>query len=350
MKTYENEYFTFIRTEKESQVFLDVVRKRPTLPGAFVELLELASVPLIENPSCLLAIQSDDNYLLRDLQKVGFVIKGYLVERESGQSNLLWDSSRNEEFISLGNINEIANNKVRRIVLKSCGELKHPVNFGSKEAIDLLRKRERYLNGLTEFYYDPEEETENYSKTYYTKDNRKIDSFNELIDLRKSATSFESGLSNDQLMNVLNDTLSWTDKFSRPFPCAGGFGTFNAFVITESGKYKFNPEKNQIEKAEFNLDNSTIYELGGEISMFENCKTWIILTANMEKNIEKYASRAYRFSLIESGAIMQQIHLSCASFGFDCRILGGFDDRLVETMLNLNENEFVMAMMGMGAK
>jgi SagB-type dehydrogenase family enzyme len=347
MKAYENEYFTFIETVKDERLYFDLMRKRPTVPGAYVELLELLSVPMLDNSNCAILIPTEDNYLLKDLQMIGFTVEGYLVENIDSSKTYSWDGDQPECIIDFSNIEILAESKVLRLVLSASGTLCHPINFGALENINFFRKRERYLNGLTEFFYDPKSNKEE-SRSNFNPKKRNVKLFEEIISKRISASSFKRKLEDSELLNVLNDTFAWTTNGSRPFPSAGGLSAFTVYILNGNKKYIYNSKSNTLDTTDFYLDKSTLFELGGEISMFRGCETWAAITFDINIISEKYATRSYRFAMIETGAILQQMHLSCASFGFDGRILGGFDDALVEKLLKLRSHHMITALFGMG--
>jgi len=65
----------------------------------------------------------------------------------------------------------------------------------------------------------------------------------------------------------------------------------------------------------------------------------IIITSAIERSVGKYGERAYRYSLIEAGHIAQNIYLISQAIKIGCCALGGFNDKKISELLDINIDE-----------
>lgn len=65
----------------------------------------------------------------------------------------------------------------------------------------------------------------------------------------------------------------------------------------------------------------------------------IIITSVIERSVGKYGERAYRYSLIEAGHIGQNIYLISQAIKIGCCALGGFNDKKISKLLDINIDE-----------
>ncbi len=339
MKITENDYFLAKKYKKQDSFYISLSRKRPTLAGAFIEMLEVLSQNLINKECDFLLIDNDDQILLKDLQNIGFNTYGYLAD---------------DKLISLSDINLIAHTKkIQNIVLVVGSKIKHPSIENSKEFISFIRNRERYLTNLTELNPNIYKDTENL-KSFNLQDNDKLrvdNSFSSLSMKRTSANGFNSPLESSEIIQLLNDSLSYTQSNSikRPIACAGGLGNFKAYITNGDNNVEiYTPEDLNIKQTNIEWNNLLMDQIASNLETFNGCKTWLILSVDLVQLRSKYGARAYRFALMETGGLLHQLHLSATSYGFDFRILGGFDDKVVETLLHIGNEEVVTAICGLG--
>ena len=62
----------------------------------------------------------------------------------------------------------------------------------------------------------------------------------------------------------------------------------------------------------------------------------LFLTAVFERSIFKYADRGYRYILLEAGHVAQNLNLVANGLGLGCVNIGGFFDRQVDDLLDLD--------------
>jgi SagB-type dehydrogenase family enzyme len=68
----------------------------------------------------------------------------------------------------------------------------------------------------------------------------------------------------------------------------------------------------------------------------------IFVSAELRRPSRKYASRSYRFALMEAGAAMQNAYLAGAELGLPVRAVAGFDDDRAHAYLSLPDGSVVL--------
>lgn len=62
----------------------------------------------------------------------------------------------------------------------------------------------------------------------------------------------------------------------------------------------------------------------------------VFITAIFERSVFKYGDRGYRFIFLEAGHVAQNMNLVCAALGLGCVNIGGFFDREIDDLLDLD--------------
>jgi len=70
-----------------------------------------------------------------------------------------------------------------------------------------------------------------------------------------------------------------------------------------------------------------------------NSRAIMIITAIMRRSTGKYSERAYRYALLETGHIAQNIYLISCAINVGCCALGGFNDKKICDLLDIRINE-----------
>ncbi len=70
--------------------------------------------------------------------------------------------------------------------------------------------------------------------------------------------------------------------------------------------------------------------------MIEAAAAVILITAVFQRTTFKYGERGYRFALIEAGHVAQNIDLVASALGLPAANLGGFFDRELEMLLDVD--------------
>jgi len=176
-----------------------------------------------------------------------------------------------------------------------------------------------------------------------------------LICARRSARQFaETAVSRSQLEQILLDSAgsvrydvapSGLTTPHRVIPQAGAITSVTAYLLvlrrpadlTES-LYRLCPHTNTLHRLQDQQPAKKIlHSLGAEAEpSITACAAVIAFTANLERKAFKYANRGYRYALIECGCALQNAVLSLASQGLAGYPYGGFYDRELADLLQLD--------------
>lgn len=147
-------------------------------------------------------------------------------------------------------------------------------------------------------------------------------------------------------------------QFTRPFrmvPSAGALYPLDIYFHSSSineispGFYHYNPVENQLS---FLKEGDYTEEISKRMVFGEIAKKSsliIFITGLFERSVFKYKDRGYRFVLIESGHVGQNIDLICAAMNLGVMNIGGYFDREIDEFLELdgvNQSTVYMAAIG----
>lgn len=145
---------------------------------------------------------------------------------------------------------------------------------------------------------------------------------------------YSAGLVNIDTKNSINTTSR------RPYPSAGARYPLEIYVVIingeriKNGLYHYDVKDNKLEYLrEFNIENwidKAIQE-----NWAKESSAIFIITSVFERTTIKYKDRGYRYSLIEAGHLGQNIILTSMNLGFKSCPLGGFIDKEVIELLDL---------------
>jgi SagB-type dehydrogenase family enzyme len=102
------------------------------------------------------------------------------------------------------------------------------------------------------------------------------------------------------------------------------------------GLYHFNPAKRNIRFLREGNATKTICESLLQPNLALGASLVIFITAIFERSIFKYQDRGYRYTLLETGHVAQNINLVSAALSLGCVNLGGFLDREIDDYLDLD--------------
>jgi SagB-type dehydrogenase family enzyme len=139
--------------------------------------------------------------------------------------------------------------------------------------------------------------------------------------------------------------LNLGTAFPRPFrtvPSGGALYPLELFFHTTHveglavGVYHYNAARNDLrlvregDATELVADALVQREVGIQSSLM------LFITAMFERTTFKYGDRGYRFTLLEAGHVAQNVNLVCHALGLGCVNLGGFFDRRIDDLLDLD--------------
>jgi len=139
----------------------------------------------------------------------------------------------------------------------------------------------------------------------------------------------------------------------RFYPSAGARYPIEVYLLANNieglskGLYHYNVKSNTLEEIlKKDLSGKSIRLFGQDIS--KGNPNFIILTGVMSRSEVKYGLNAYRFGLIESGHIGQNIYLLSEEQRLGCCAIGGFDNELTTKLLDLSDDEIPLYVFALG--
>lgn len=102
------------------------------------------------------------------------------------------------------------------------------------------------------------------------------------------------------------------------------------------GLYHYNPSRHNLRLLREGDAGRTIAEGLVQPDMASKAAAIIFLTALFERSVFKYGDRGYRFILLEAGHVAQNINLVACGLGLGCLNIGGFFDRRIDELLDLD--------------
>jgi SagB-type dehydrogenase family enzyme len=107
-------------------------------------------------------------------------------------------------------------------------------------------------------------------------------------------------------------------------------------VSFQSGLYHYNPTENHLRLIRSGDHTQTIAHALVQQNVAHDASLIIFITALFDRSTFKYGDRGYRFALMESGHVAQNIDLAALGLGLGSINLGGFYDRRIDDFLDLD--------------
>lgn len=120
----------------------------------------------------------------------------------------------------------------------------------------------------------------------------------------------------------------------------------------ELGIYHYSPSLNAVKRIRPGDHSAEIARALVEFQsgLSRTLSTIIFITAILQRATFKYRNKGYRFALLEAGHVAQNINLTAVALGMSAINIGGYYDRLVDKMLDLDGlNHSVLYMNGICA-
>ncbi len=179
---------------------------------------------------------------------------------------------------------------------------------------------------------------------------------------RKSSRKFgKKPITIDQLSSLLyfsaglrsNQTSSWiTDRF---YPSGGARYPLETYIISLNmkelprGLYHYYLRTHSLEH--LMLFDSFDYLQYFKDKWIQKSSCLIIITAVFKRTTVKYKNRGYRYILIETGHLSQNIYLNASVLNIGCCACGGFVDDQLNNFLDIDGvNEATLYVLGIGSK
>lgn len=183
----------------------------------------------------------------------------------------------------------------------------------------------------------------------------KPDSLTELLQKRESTRVFKNErLPFSKIEKILRSI--YMDSESHFVPSAGSFYPLEFYVILnfdyeefKAGLYKYNHLRSDLvplPQEVFPRLNKFLFSS----SVVENSSLIICVVANHEFLNFKYANRAYRYLLLETGHVAQNAYILAANEDVGIVEQGAFNDKTLTAYLNLNPSQFFSTTLIFGVK
>lgn len=179
---------------------------------------------------------------------------------------------------------------------------------------------------------------------------------------RKSGRQFSGfSISKKELSYLLFSSCGLTrlsttlDDSRRPYPSAGARYPLEVYPLIQNcngidkGLYHYNVKENVLELLlKEDLGKWLIKVTGGE-KWVEKAAVVFIITGVLDRTRVKYGDRGYRYALLEAGHLGQNICLLATEIGLGSCCVGGFIDREVNKLLDIDlQKEVSLYMIAIG--
>lgn len=148
--------------------------------------------------------------------------------------------------------------------------------------------------------------------------------------------------------NGITSTLRYPGQtyYLRAAPSAGALYPTVTYVLVRNveglppGLYHYAPRRHQLHRVR--ADETLGEQLAALLPyghLVEQAPVTFVFSSMYFRSAWKYGGRAYRYCCLDAGHLAVQTGLTAAALGYGARFIGRFDDRQVNTLLELNEQE-----------
>jgi len=170
---------------------------------------------------------------------------------------------------------------------------------------------------------------------------------------RTSTRSFSHELlTRDQIGTLLAHSYS---SQTSPVPSGGGLYPLKLYVLVTKdqsdlpkGYYEYNPRDDTLTLFNRGVDVELLKHIYDSEVLPYNASVFIVIASDLFRQPHKYANRGYRFTLMECGAVAQNLTLSCVEQGISSCQLGGAMDELLKKELELDEPVYPLLSIAIG--
>lgn len=147
------------------------------------------------------------------------------------------------------------------------------------------------------------------------------------------------------------------DNSRRPYPSAGARYPLEVYPLVlncegiKRGLYHYNVKEHSLEILLQKDLSSWFFNVTGEERWLMQSAVVLIITGVLDRTRIKYGDRGYRYILIETGHLGQNISLLATELGLGSCALGGFIDAEVDRLLDINfTKETTLYLIAIGKK
>jgi SagB-type dehydrogenase family enzyme len=188
--------------------------------------------------------------------------------------------------------------------------------------------------------------------------------------ITKSNTSIEEALKQRRSTRVYKNTpltlkkiaqLLWaaqgitTQNGFRTAPSAGALYPLNVYLVTDdmaglpAGVYQYSPDNHSLNlrasgDKTIQLANTSKHQA----SMLKSSNAYLVITGAYNKTTIKYGRRGKRYVHMEAGHVAENISLQAVSLKLGTVTVGSFEDKAVQSILDLPKQEIPLYIMPIG--
>ena len=132
------------------------------------------------------------------------------------------------------------------------------------------------------------------------------------------------------------------NKTMRPYPSAGARYPLEIYPLIfncrgiEKGLYHYNLKQNSLELLLKEDLRSWLFKVTGGEKWLQNSSVTFIITGVLDRTRIKYGDRGYRYTLIETGHLAQNVMLLATELGLGSCAIGGYIDNDIDILLDIN--------------
>jgi SagB-type dehydrogenase family enzyme len=129
---------------------------------------------------------------------------------------------------------------------------------------------------------------------------------------------------------------------ARPVPSAGALYPLELYAVlrrvesVDDGLYHYNARDHALEPLKLQLGRSDVRDALLAAPLVENANAIVLVTAVLDRTLDKYGARGYRYVLLEAGHTAQNLCLLATERGLATLCVGGFRDAAVQRFLGLD--------------
>ncbi len=134
-------------------------------------------------------------------------------------------------------------------------------------------------------------------------------------------------------------------NFARPLrvvPSAGALYPLEIFFQSSTiqglptGLYHYNPSRHNVRRVRDGGQVQHVSQCFVQTAIPLQASLLVFITAIFDRSVFKYADRGYRYAFLEAGHVAQNMNLVSSALGLGCLNIGGFFDREVDALLQLD--------------
>ena len=185
-------------------------------------------------------------------------------------------------------------------------------------------------------------------------------SVEEALKKRRSVRSYaDKTLSLEQLSQLLWATYGVTSnawgRSLKTAPSAGATYPLEIYLLAGNikelapGLYRYSPDNNSLKLEKRGDMRKNIMEAALKQGMLQDAPATVIFSAVFERTTARYGKRGEeRYVYMDMGHSAQNLYLQATAMGLGTCAIGAFDDKAMQEVLQLPENEKILYLMPVG--